>query len=551
MNKKRRSAARLALNCILAFGIAFSTLAAQEELHPTAQADDSAVQQHDPDLLSFDDLVVLASSAKPEGALGARFNALLNTPFVNNQAANSQPHRPRVEGLDVVLRVGEWNIERGLNFNLIRSALSDPREFLRAATDERTDRRQKETIESQLATLQDVDVLILNEVDWGMKRTEYRDVARELAAALHMNYVYGVEFVEVDPMFELGTEQIDLPDAAQDQLLHEDLQVDRQRYRGLHGTTILSRYPISHARILRLPVCYDWYAKEYKAISQLERGRRWSARKLFGERVERELRQGGRMALIADISVPDLPTGHATIVATHLENKCPPACRRRQMQALLADVKSDANPLVIAGDLNTTSRDNTPTSVRNEIMTRVTDYKFWAGQAVSHFHPLGIFQYTLVPVRYFHGHNDPTAFHLPILWDNREQPFFKTTERFRFADGRAFDFRGQPDRTLPSKRRTLADSNQRGGKGFVPTYSFRRNYGGVVGQFKLDWIFVKPFIDDPRRAEQSYWFAPHFSTTMRELNNSVEDSISDHPPITVDLPLAEPMKVAHEKTQCR
>jgi hypothetical protein len=249
------------------------------------------------------------------------------------------------------------------------------------------------------------------------------------------------------------------------------------------------------------------------------------------------------MALIADISVPDLPTGHATIVATHLENKCPPACRRRQMQALLADLKSDANPLVIAGDLNTTSRDNTPTSIRNEIMSRVTDYKFWAGQAVSHFHPLGIFQYMLVPVRYFHGHNDPTAFHLPILWDNREQRLFKTTEKFRFADGRAFDFRGQPDRTLPSKRRTLADSNQRSGKGFVPTYSFRRNYRGVVGQFKLDWILVKPFIDDPRRVEQSYWFAPHFPVTMRELNNAVEDRISDHPPITVDLPLAEPMKV--------
>ena len=543
MSNKGRSAARLALNCALAFGIAFSTLAAQEESHPTAQADGPAQRQQVPYLLSFDDLVALASSARPEGALGARFNALLNTPFGNNEAASSEPHRPRVAGLGVVLRVGEWNIERGLNFNLIRSALSGRSEFLRAATNERTDPRQKKVIESQLATLQDVDVLILNEVDWGMKRTEYRNVARELAAALHMNYVYGVEFVEVDPVFELGREEIDLPDAAQNQLLHEDLRVDRQRYRGLHGTAILSRYPIDRARILRLPVCYDWYATEYKAISQLEQGRRWSARKLFGERVERELRQGGRMALIADISVPDLPTGHATIVATHLENKCPPACRRRQMQALLADLKSDANPLVIAGDLNTTSRDNTPTSIRNEIMSRVTDYKFWAGQAVSHFHPLGMFQYMLVPVRYFHGHNDPTAFHLPILWDNREQRLFKTTEKFRFADGRAFDFRGEPDRTLPSKRRTLADSNQRSGKGFVPTYSFRRNYRGVVGQFKLDWILVKPFIDDPRRVEQSYWFAPHFPVTMRELNNAVEDRISDHPPITVDLPLAEPMKV--------
>jgi endonuclease/exonuclease/phosphatase family metal-dependent hydrolase len=506
-----------------------------------------AERWQNPALLSFEDLVALASSAKPEGALAARFNALLNTPFVHSETVpgDIQPHRPNLTGLGIVVRVGQWNIERGLNFDLIRSALSDPSEFLRmTATEGRISPGRRKIIESQLTRLQGLDVLVLNEADWGMKRTEYRDIARDLAAALQMNYAYGVEFVEVDPVFDLNTEQVHLGDAQRDRRLQQDLQVDRQQYHGLHGTAILSRYPIERARILRLPVCYDWYATEYAAISKLERGRRWSAHKLFRERVERELRQGGRMALIADISVPDLPTGRATLVATHLENKCPPGCRRRQMQALLADVRSDNNPVVIAGDLNTTSRDNTPTSVRNEIRTRVTDYKFWAGQAVSHFHPLGVFQYTLLPVRYFHGYNDPTAFHLPILWDNREQPLFKTMAKFRFSDGHAFDFRGEPDRTLPSRRRTLADSNQRGGKGFTPTYAFARTYGGLVGQFKLDWIFVKPFIDHPRNTEQTYRFAPHFPVTMRELNDSVDHHISDHPPMTVDLPLAEPTKPA-------
>jgi hypothetical protein len=248
------------------------------------------------------------------------------------------------------------------------------------------------------------------------------------------------------------------------------------------------------------------------------------------------------MALIAEISVPDLPTGHATLVATHLENKCPPGCRRRQMQALLAEVRQEKNPVVIAGDLNTTSRDNTPTSIRNEIMTRVANYKFWVSQMVSKFHPLGVFQYALFPVRYFHGYNDPTAFHLPVLWDNEERPLFKTMEKFRFADGHAFDFRGERDRTLPPRARTLADSNQRSGKGFSPTYSFTRDFGGLVGRFKLDWIFVKPLIEDARRTDQSYRFAPHFPVTMRELNDSVEDRISDHPPMTVDLPLMEPAK---------
>ena len=500
-------------------------------------------QLSDPELLSFDDLVALSATAKAEGPLAARLDALLSTPFTNNdaEAAGIQPHHPIVNGLGTVLRVGFWNIERGLNFELIRSVLTGPGDFQTAEANQiRAGGQNKKLVESQLATLRDVDVLVLNEVDLGMKRTDYRDVARELAAALHMNYVYGVEFIEVDPIFELGIEQVHLPDAQQDQRLQQDLHVDRERYRGLHGTAILSRYPIRNARIFRLPVCYEWYGKEAKAASKLEQGRRWSAHKLFRERIEREVRHGGRMAVIADVLTPELPTGQATIVAAHLENKCRPACRRKQMETLLADIRSDKRPVVLAGDLNTTSRNNTPTSIRNEIMSRVTDYKFWIGQAVSYFHPLGIFKIMLVPLRYFHGYNDPTAFHVPILWDNKERSLFRAVETFRFADEHSFDFRGLPENTEPPRSRTLADSNQRARKGFVPTYAFTRDFSGLVGRFKLDWVLVKPFIQNPRRKDQTYWFAPHFATTMRELNESVEDRISDHPPMTVDLPLRDP-----------
>ncbi|MGA2430959.1 MAG: endonuclease/exonuclease/phosphatase family protein [Candidatus Acidiferrum sp.] len=551
MNRHPRKTGTLApilsLLCALVFGLVASSYATEEKSAPAADAHSAVAPPENPELLSFDELVTLSGTAKPEGTLAARLDSLLNTPFVQSEktAADIAPRRPDVRGLGTVLRVGLWNIERGLNFELIRAALGDRDEFLRLATAQPgLGLQQKAMVESQLAALHDVDVLILNEADWGMKRTEYRDVTRELAAALHMNYAYGAEFVEVDPIFDLGSEQVHLPDAQEDQRLQEDLRVDKDRYHGLHGTAILSRYPLENARIFRLPVCYDWYANEYKAISKLEVGRRWSAQKLFRERVERELRHGGRMALIADISVPDLPTGRATVVAAHLENKCPPACRKRQMQALLADLKEDRNPVLLAGDFNTTSSDNTPTSIRNEIMSRITDYKFWIGQAVSYFHPLGIFKYALFPVRYFHGYNDPSAFHLPILWDNRERPLFGTMEKFRFTDNHAFDFRGEQDRTAPPRSRTLADSNQRTWKGFVPTYAFNRDFGGLVGRFKLDWILVKPFIDDPRRAGQSYRLAPSFPVTMRELNEAVVDRVSDHAPMTVDLPLTEPAKSA-------
>lgn len=496
-----------------------------------------------PEMLSFDELVTLSSTAKPNGVLSTRLNALLTTPFVHNNAvtAGIHPHRPMVAHLGPILRVGFWNVERGLNLQLIQSALSNPAEFESLTGNWNGLTAQRKTlIEAQLHALRNVDVLLLNEVDFGMKRTGYRNVAQDLAAALRMNYAYGVEFVEIDPVFDLGTEHIHLPDAQQDARLQQDLRVDPVRYRGLHGNAVLSRYPIRRARIFRLPVCYDWFGKEAEGAAKLEQARRWSAHRLFQERIAREVRHGGRMALIVDLAVPDVPTREVTVVSVHLENKCPPACRRRQMEALLTDLKEDKNPVILAGDLNTTSRDNTPTSVRNEIVSRMTDYRFWVKQAISRFHPLGIYQFALFPFHYFHGYMDPTALEIPFVWENRERGLFRAAERFRFADQHAFDFRGQRERATDQRGRTLADSNERAEKGFVPTYAFQRDYWGLLGRFKLDWFFIKPFIQDPRRSGQRYWFAPHFAITMRELNDSVADRISDHPPMTVDLPLREP-----------
>lgn len=497
-----------------------------------------------PRLLSFEKLVALSGTAYPDGPLGAELQALLETPFVHNDPGNgrTEAHPGSAEPTDHLLRVGQWNIERGLNLDPIRAALTDTRAFDALAGTDRLSPSRREVIRSQLATLQGVDVLVLNEADWGMKRTEYRNVTAELAGELHMNSVFGVEFAEVDPIFALGTEPVQLPDPSETKRLQSDLHVDPDRYLGLHGTAVLSRYPIRDARIVRLPVCYDWYGKEVQEAARLEKGRRWTVQRLFGERIDREIRHGGRMALIVNLAVPSVPEGQVTIVAAHLENRCAPACRLRQMQALLAQIQTIRNPVVFAGDLNTTGRTNTPTSVRNEIMSRVGDYRFWIGQTISWFHPLGIWQHALTPVRYFHGYNDPTAFHLPIVWPNREQPLFRTMEKFRFADGGSFDFRGDPSRTLNGRGRTLADSNERASKGFVPTYAFAHDYGGLVGRFKLDWIFVKPNTESPRGNDQSGLLAPAFPRTMRELNQAIPERLSDHAPITVDLAFSEPAK---------
>ena len=496
-----------------------------------------------PELLNFDELAALSDTDQLAAPLKEKLERLLNTSFSGNDAvlAGARPHRPAVEGIGPVVRVVCWNIERGLNFDLIQLAFSDPEGFQKAALQRgELDASRRTKIEQQLKTLREADIVVLNEVDLGIKRTDYRDVARELAHVLGMNYVFGVEFVEVDRLNDLGLEKIQLEDPALAQQMQEELTPDPARYLGLHGSAILSRYPIQNARIFRLPVCHDWYNTEKAEISKLEKGKRLAANKVFLERIEREVRRGGRMAIIAEVKIPDLPGGLATVVNVHLENKCKPECRTRQMDALLSRIKEVEHPVIMAGDLNTTGSDGTPTSIRHEILNRVKNYEFWVTQALKWGTPASLPLAVLTPVKYFKNYLDPTSTHLPVIGANKQAILFRHLERFRFVDHNAFDFRGETERNVHEKGGTLANSNQRARKGFEPTFTLKRDFGGLVGRYKLDWFLVKPFIPRPRGEGMSYAFAPHFPLTMRDLNNAVPDGVSDHAPIVVDLPLADP-----------
>jgi endonuclease/exonuclease/phosphatase family metal-dependent hydrolase len=495
-----------------------------------------------PEFLNFDELVTLSDTDQPAEPLAEKLDRILRTPILSNQATleGFPPHRPVVNGIGPVLRVASWNIERGLNFDLIQLALSDPDGFQRAALERGAlDAATLAKVERQLRTLRDADIVVLNEVDLGMKRTGYRDVAKDLAHALGMNYVFGVEFVEVDRLGDLGLEKVQLEDPALAQQMQADLTPDPDRYLGLHGSAILSRYPIQNARIFRFPVCHDWYATERAAVSKLEKGKRLAVDKVFLERIEREVRRGGRMAIIADVRIPELPGGVATVVNVHLENKCKPECRTRQMDALLSRIKEVEHPVIVAGDLNTTGADGTPTSIRREILKRVKNYEFWVSQALKWGTPASLPLAAAMPINYYRNYLDPTATHVPVIGANKEALLFRHVERFRFTDHGAFDFRGETERNLHEKGGTLANSNQRARKGFEPTFAVKRDFGGLVGRYKLDWFFVKPYVSRPRGDGMSYRFAPHFPMTMRDLNNAVPDGISDHAPITVDLPLSD------------
>jgi len=510
--------------------------------------------------LSFDELVQLSNTDELPAELQGKLDVLLQTPLLSSGIPESDLHakRPKDRKIGPVLRVAFWNIERGLQLDLIQQALTEPAKF-KQAVDEGKKRidSQKAAILRRAETLRDADVLILNEVDLGMKRTDYRDVAKELATALGMNYTYGVEFLEVDGLEDLGTESSNLEDPELAKKMDVDLKPEPAKYRGLHGNAILSRYPISDARIYKLPVCHDWYADEKKEISQLEKGKRLAANALFLERINREVRRGNRMALAADIRVPESPTGTVTIVDTHLETKCKPECRRKQMQTLFEEIKNDQNPVILAGDMNTTGKDGSPMSVRGELMRLVKDYQFWVKNAITWFTPVSLPSYALMPFKFWRTYRDPTVMHIPILGSNAEAGLFADVKKFKFADANMFDTRGLSTHTESGRSGTFGNSNERAKKGFASTFSMPRDFGGAT-RLKLDWFFVKP-LEKPlasgpsQKSQPQHLFEPYFPVAMQTLNDSVDDGLSDHCPMTVDLRLAAmPVRsVTHKRSSAK
>ncbi len=488
-----------------------------------------------PPVLSFQDLERLAGEDPPPESVQARLDRLLSEPFVSNEAAlrGIEPKRPTVSGIGPVLRVAEWNINRGTNQSEIELALSDQAKlFELAEARKESDSKKLEPLRRELAVLQGTDAVILDEVDRGMKRTKYRDVTRDLANALHMNYAYGVEFIELERIY-LGIRKLDLLDLPRQRRAAETFGVDSRRYLGLEGIAVLSRYPIRDARIMRLPEIYDWYHGEIQQISDLERIKRWSADKLFDEQVKRQVRRGGRIALIVDLDVPDSPTGIVTLICPHLEDYSTPKGRRKQMDYILPRIGGLRNPVIVAGDLNTMGHNQAPTSIKKIILEHLTDYHFWVRQLILHLNPFGIYNYLLYPLNYFKNYHDPTALNLRFILANREKPLFNDVRGFRFADGTRFDFAGQEIRSFHHRGRTLSDSSQRAWKGFSTTFAFNRPLFHLVGHYKLDWFFVKPAATD-------CVLSPYFGQALQEVNQAVEGRISDHCPITVDLPLTAP-----------
>ncbi len=505
-----------------------------------------------PKLFSYDDLVLLSSDQEMSPGLAEKLRLITTTPFINNEAYLSgvRPRPLDVPRLGPSLRVAFWNIERGLELDYIELFLSNQDAFLAKIEEERKQAKenkksiravQLEKIPEEIEILKSADVWILNEVDWGVKRTEYREVVSELGKALNMNWAYGVEFLEIDPK-QLGTDTFDDGEAkVERQQLLDEFKIDKDKLRALHGNAVLSRYPIRSAQLIPFTIGYDWF-KESK-IRPLEKAKRKAAI-LIGEDLLREVRRGQRTTLYVDLDVPEAPGHVVTIASTHLENRAKPKIRRQQMAELLNHVRDSANPVIIAGDMNTTGGDSTPTSVENMLYKRYGSLDFWTTKGIQWATGVGMIYSGAKAAMSLSGIQyriDPTSANIPGASANLERAFFTSLEKFRFADGKAIDFRGIPARTVNETAGTLADSNQRQGAGFKPTFAAELIWGNVkLAKFKLDWFFVKADIDTPRDAKGPFVLAPHFSQTLYNLNNCPVVPIADHSPMTIDLPFSEP-----------
>lgn len=181
-----------------------------------------------------------------------------------------------------------WNIERGKQLAALRRSLSeDPR-------------------------LNDADFYFLTEVDWGMARSENRNVAAELGEALGLYAYFAPSYFN----FTLGH--------------GSERHQEGRNSLGLHGKAILSRYPLENLRVVRMA----------NAIDKLK---------------SKEARLGEKRALLADLS---LGGETLTLACTHLDAFSSPRARAVQLGRALAALEERPRALV-AGDWNTNTLDTT------------------------------------------------------------------------------------------------------------------------------------------------------------------------------------------------
>ncbi len=186
------------------------------------------------------------------------------------------------------LRAIAWNIERGKRWDALCGVLAEHPQ------------------------LRDADLLLLNEVDLGMGRSDNRDVAAQLGQRLGLGHVFATSHLVL---------------AAGDTA---ELDHGRPNTQALHGVALLSRFPVRRVCGVGLPE----YADKLGAV---------------------ERRLGAKRALLAEVQAPGAPL---LVAVVHLDPFSSPRHRAWQLRRVVSALPrlSDRHVL-LGGDFNTNTYD--------------------------------------------------------------------------------------------------------------------------------------------------------------------------------------------------
>lgn len=500
---------------------------------------ESFPRRQDTEFLSFAELKQLLNDPKPSGSLHAKLERLFSKPIVSNEAyyQGKRPERLQNGAMGDFLRVATWNIEKSIRVGEVAEVLRSKEAFEALLTRKALvpDSPAYTEMMRERERLISADVILLQEMDIGISRSGYRDAARDLAKTLGMNYAYAPQQLEIDPVL-LGLETV--PDGRGGQVRH---QPDEARYKGVFGVAVLSRYPIRNAQCFQLKSQpYDWYEGE-KAQADLAEGvRRLATEIVFENQIMREMKVGGRGYFRVDLAVPSLPGDTLSVINNHLEIKARPRDREAQMEEILSYIRDIPHTVVMAGDHNSALEDLSPTSITRVFSRTTTSPQTWlsVGTNLLLAAPVAVNSGRILLNSAKNLHS-PLAFHIPVLFPNKTRGLFSKVEKFRFADGGKFDFRGDRDRSINRSSAKLANSNEKALKGQTPTFSVQRPIG-PLGRSRLDWMFVKPAPVAHAEGKDGYRLSPHYGETLSGMLDGLKVKLSDHSPCVVDIPFEEP-----------
>jgi endonuclease/exonuclease/phosphatase family metal-dependent hydrolase len=490
--------------------------------------------------LSFDELEQANRfdfEERENNEIQSKLNKLFTS--VDVQTKQDIPSPNQFPELGRSLNVVTWNIEKSLNVDVIIDALKlSDAGFI--AKVESLDKSEKEKIKilSQIKRFKKADVIVLQEMDYGVNRSKYLYAAKELAEALDMNFAYAPNQVEVDPNL------MAINMTTQDYDHHKSL------YKGMFGQAVLSRYPIIKTESFPLKTqVYNWYDDElnYYNADIVEKTRRVGAKIVFDVDILRELKRGGRNFFRVDLKVPYVPEGKVSIINIHLEIKASPEQRADQMKEILHYIKGINNPVVVAGDFNSTNRTAESTSIYKFIKGVMFDTSTWLSVATSALIPGSGFILNLARngIDFIRNLLNPLVRNIPLLSENPSYDLFQYIAEFKFDDGGVFDLRGSKWRSTGQTSK-LSNANEKAPIGWHSTFKTPRTLL-VFGIERLDWIFVKGYSKSNKfitpKSTEPYRMAPHFGEVFDNFNEAMPERYSDHHPMFVTLPFEEPLEL--------